>query len=111
LDEISMALIPPVTRRIMAGDLNEMFNSLIDQINKGGGRSGGTGLTTYGPPQTFAINAKIPVGFWLSTATATSIVLPLPTGNTSPSITIGQMFFSDGNAYPDGATVTLIPIK
>src|SRR5262249_18501964 len=39
-----MALVPPVTRRIMAGDLNEMFNSLIQQINVALGGSGGGGL-------------------------------------------------------------------
>jgi hypothetical protein len=99
-----MALIPPVTRRIMAGDLNEMFNSLILQINAAGGGGGGMGSPVIGPAQQLSSwTAPIPAGWWYLAVANGSVVIN------------GQSYVlvcSDGTVEPAGnlADLTVYPV-
>jgi hypothetical protein len=53
----------------MAGDLNEMFNSLIQQINESGG--GGGGAVSLGEVIRLNDGQTIPAGLWINFEIAT----------------------------------------
>jgi hypothetical protein len=92
----------------MAGDLNEMFNSLIQHINEtlaaGGGGGGGLGAAKIGPAQTFVAGQIVPAGLWMVYPTSGAVswnIGSLGANQWAGGNQGGLLFVSDGTCVAD----------